>query len=390
MHMNKKVVAVTLLFLVLPVQSMQFYKIATKAIGALFPASILAPHYRIRKAHAQERSDALVSFKRPEKVQDKVDRVFDSQKDNTYWSLYNGSDWYGSLGIEEEVLVKKLISSGKKDIYIMDVGCGKGDWGRNIKRILNTQYKRSKTRFHIFSVTGGKECKEEITTTGNVTLYQLNQVKIENIDEELVRRGFDLNNKVDIIVSNWALRHLVDPFGTVGRLYGLLNPAGGKLSSNGFLYKLDTANQMLRTGRYKKTEVCPNDYPQILANSNAITLFRHHNVGRSVDQFMLERNSEKPLNLPLQYTGFTENLGWGWQCASDTVTAFQVTKDIGNEPIHVILNNTKKYEDRYYCVTGDVQCKELYARLKKQGYFDSPNAEKKRIKKESEHWFIAQ
>lgn len=256
----------------------------------------------------------------------------------------------------------------------MDIGCGKGDWGHNIKRILETQHKRSKTHFHIFSITGGQECPEQLIKTQNITLHQLNQCKIENIDEELAKRWFDLNEKVDVIVSNWALRHLVDPFGTVDRLYGLLNPCEGKLFSNGFLLKFDSS---------KEVEGCPAEHSSILANSNATALFRDFDDMRDADQFLLERTNEKPLGLPLRYTGTTENLVWGYWCASNKITIFSAAENIiRNNTIENLENKPYRY---HYCLEGDTRCKELYTRLKRQGFFDSPHTASERIKKGSIH-----
>ena len=179
---------------------------------------------------------------------------------------------------------------------------------------------------------------------------------------------------------------MADPFGTVDRLYGLLNPSGGKLLSNGFLFKLDSS---------KEVKACPLQYPNILTKGSATVLFRDIKSGRDVDEFLLERNDTMPLNLPLQYAGSTEGVGWGYQCASNTVTEFQLTKDIGDKKREKLDEKSYHY---HYCITGDEQCKALYAQLKKSGFFDSPeefaqkvhNTEKKRIKKASQHWFIGQ
>lgn len=373
-----------LLLSILPISGMHLYKKLAQIAVMLAPLSFLGRYY-ISSVPVQEEQEPQISSlaQRPERVQKKIDYIFEGIKNNTYWGLYNGSEWYEPIGIDEEILVRKLVALGKKDIYLMDVGCGKGDWGRNIKNILETNHKNSKTRFHIFSITGGQECPEETIQKGNITLHQLNQFKIENIDEELIKRGFNLKNKTDFIVSHWALRHMVDPIGTVDRLYGLLNPAGGKMSSNGFFFKLDTSEMRINF---------PNDYPHILTNSNASTLFREYNLTRSMDQFLLERNNKKSLDLPLKYTGTIEGISsYRFQCNGETVTEFQLTKPIGDTPLIEELGKKKScYNRDHYCVKNDKQCKALYARLKKQGFFNTPKTEKKRIQKNSEHWFIAQ
>ena len=77
--------------------------------------------------------------------------------------------------------------------------------------------------------------------------FKFNQFKIENISDELAKRGFNLENKVDLVVSNWTLRHLVDPFGTLKQIYGFLTPTGGKFLSNGFLFKFSELNEKLES-----------------------------------------------------------------------------------------------------------------------------------------------
>ncbi len=309
--------------------------------------------------------NAKKSFTRPKKVQKEVDWAFEknSKTPEGGWGLYNGSPWYGILGIDEENLLAHLVSLGKKDIHIMDVGCGDGRWGHNIKRMLETKYKDVNTKFHIFSITGGKECQEDTLVSGNIILHQFNQFKVENIDEELAKRGFDLNDKIDIIISRWALRHLVDPFGTVDKLYGLLTPEQGKLLSNGFLFKLNNSDTVIGCPAYTGSF--------ILAHSNATALFLDYSAGKGGDvgEFLLERNDTRSLNLPLHYTGSTGHLYGNHQCASDRITEFVVEK--GDESDESKKKKMEKLDDRdRFCL--DEQCKDLYMRLKQYGLFKQP------------------
>lgn len=307
-------------------------------------------------------------FTCPAKVQAAVDKAFKANRDtgDDHW-LYNGSQWYGLLAIDEEVLIKHLISLHKKDIYIIDVGCAQGKWGRNIAAIVSG-YKNIRTKFHIFSITGGQECQEAaLQINDNIVLYQLNQCKIENIDEELLRRGFDLENKVDVIVSRWTMRHLVDPFGTLARMYTLLNPSGGKLFANGFLFKYADS---------KKIEACPlinNAY--ILARSNAHVLFHLWTAGRDVCEFLLERNDDKPLGLPLRYTGNVVTLSMNYQCSSGKVTEFCGNKDVTHK-VKVVTTQKGLWKCEHYWLEGDERSERLYASLKEQGLFDKPGTQK--------------
>jgi len=129
---------------------------------------------------------------RSSQMQDAVDKAFEKNKNKGggEW-LYNGFDYYGLLGIDDDLILTRLACENleQEDVYIIDVGCAKGVWGQHAMDILHSETcKKSGKRFHIFSVTGGKECDEIIEQKEHVTLYQLNQFKIENIDQELSKK----------------------------------------------------------------------------------------------------------------------------------------------------------------------------------------------------------
>lgn len=75
---------------------------------------------------------------RPAEVQQAVDKAFEANKNagRADW-LYNG-DWgsYGLLGLDDETLLKNLALTKEKDIYILDVGCSRGAWGRRALETL--------------------------------------------------------------------------------------------------------------------------------------------------------------------------------------------------------------------------------------------------------------
>lgn len=310
--------------------------------------------------HVIERPQKVGLGDRPAPIKVAVDSAFEKNKDTQKedW-LYNGHTYYALLDLDEDVLFKYLACENpeERDVYIIDVGCAQGRWGKNAQYILaDENIKKSGKRFHIFSVTGGVECDELVERKDHVTLYQFNQFKIENIDEEFAKRGFDLKNKVNLIVSNWTLRHLIDPFGTLKRMYSLLNPKQGKLISNGFLFKYNDNDEI---------QAFPMDNENILSNSIAICLFRYFTVGRDTGQFLLMRTDHNELNIPLEYTGQTHELVGRWQCASGKVTVFNKSTHIKQNFEPSIMN-----KDQYiYCAQDDQHAKNLYNALLKQNLF---------------------
>jgi len=257
---------------------------------------------------------------RPPEIQAAVDKAFKRimRTGQQEW-LYNGDfSGYGLLNLDDDQMLRNLAFENpeKKDIYIIDVGCSTGGWGKYALEILfkDEACEKSGKHYHIFSITGGKECAETVLHRDHVTLYQFNQFKIENIDEELSKRGFNLKNNVDLIVSQWTLRHLVDPFGTLKRMYGLLTPAQGKLLSNGFWFMFNDSDRLVAFPQY---------YPNILSHTNTI-LFNHNDNGRDIDHFLLVRNDEKDLRIPLIYTNKTQYVkGDSDQIASHRVSIYE-------------------------------------------------------------------
>jgi hypothetical protein len=304
---------------------------------------------------------------RPAQVQNASDKAFKDIKDTVAgeWRLYDGS-WssgYGLVDLDEDELFEQFAHKDykEKNIYIIDAGCAQGGWGKHAFDVLkDDRYSKSGKHFHIFSVTGGKECRELTERKGHVTLYQFNQFKIENIDEEFTKRGFDLKNKVNLIVSNWTLRHVVDPFGTVKRMYGLLSPQQGKLMSNGFLFKLsdDDEIQEFPLGSQMGNE-------NILIASNATCLFKNTTAGRNIGHFLLERNDNKELEIPLEYDGNIYNIGCRWQNESHSVTVFN-KKNLDKTGIEYFYMNEER---KIYCDKYDKKCQDLYKFLLNQKMF---------------------
>lgn len=214
---------------------------------------------------------------------------------------YDGSyGAYGILGLSDELILKDLaFKQGKKDIYIIDVGCARGAWGEFAMKVLlnDEKCKKSGKHFYIFSVTGGRECENKFVKKENVTHYIYNQFRIENIYEEFLKKNFDLKGKVDVIVSRCTLQHLTDPCGTLKCMYGLLTPLNGLLLANNFFFSF--------YDDLKIVEKFPSDRSwNLIANTNIPALFRvNDNLGNASGEFILMRINEQELEIYLEYKG---------------------------------------------------------------------------------------
>jgi len=339
--------------------------VSAENIGSFYAASRLDRPLRL---YAPDQK--FLPTVRPDKVQAAVDEVFlkNSNRNPGVW-FYDGDGQYdyNLLNIDDARVLKHLIvrsqnRQDKKEINILDVGCSQGGWGIHALEILKEDAKKYNKRVNIFSVTGGKECDEKKFTDGMVTLHQFNQFKIENIDEELIEKDFDLRNKVDLIVSHWTLRHLVDPFGTLKRMYSLLSPYHGALLSNGFLFSLECLSKV-QSYPYGNWD-CKNF--DLRSQSNTISLFRFYRVGRDLGHFLLVRPNAKQLMLPIEYTGEVREIGDLWQCVGETVTVFRKTVS----DAQVMTEPYMLGEDGHYCdESNTIRSKELYEYLKSHDLF---------------------
>lgn len=240
-------------------------------------------------------SEEFLTMERPKDIQAKVDQVFNSMQKmkNVYWGLKNGKyDGYTLMGIDEQTLLKEVINNSKnEDIYILDAGAAAGGWGDYISdRALEIGTSK---RIHIYSVTGGNELQEGIIIKKNITLHQFSNFKLENISEEFKRLNINLDNKFDLIVSNWTLKHLVDPVGTLLQLYTLLSPEKGKLLANGFNIGIEGESNI-------ENKYINKNWERLLAAGSAKVVFKLDNFNLLSD-FYLIKDSKAKLQIPFKY-----------------------------------------------------------------------------------------
>ena len=183
---------------------------------------------------------------------------------------------------------------------------------------------------------------------GNVILHQFNQIKCENIDEELLANGFDLRGKVDLIVSSMTIQFFVDPFGTIKRIYDLLTPLGGILLCDSFASKSDKDEI-----QFPSRKNC-----EVLVTTNAVILLQIPEW-----TFLLMKNDNRALEIPLEYTDKMFSLSY-W--LPDVAVVDYIKGDIHQESAHLIrLSETPAFMPGYYCC--DLRGKALYEDLRRYG-----------------------
>ncbi len=311
----------------------------------------------------------LLGEKRPDVVQAAIDKIFEivtKKVTPLTWGFNGQHGAYGLFGLKDEMVLQSLASKDAQDIYILDVGCARGTWGAFAMNVLanDKECQKSGKRFHIISITGGNEIStNEVERKGNVTHYRFKQFKIENIEEELLKKGFNLKEKVHLMVSHWTMRHLVDPFGTLVRMYRLLSPDGGMLLSNGFFFTF-ADNEEVQT--------FPTKNWNLLAYSNAITLFRQ--VAKTPDQsldeetgeFVLMKTDHQELTIPLTYVNVQMlPSSSSYHFYSHMLTVFK--KNDVEQAEALCLNSQSKHP--IYCDKKNKTSEQLYTWLKNNKFF---------------------
>ena len=216
-------------------------------------------------------------------------------------SIYNGRDEYHLLTLNEHLLIKKIIleSPEQKEFYFLDIGAGNFQWGRKLCKFLNNQGDLPPDiTIHILGIRGeGGIGKRK--TQGKCKVYELTAFKVENLFSEFKNQGFDLENKLDLVISSWCFRHLVDPLGTFVQTYNLLRPHQGLLLMDGFFYQDKTGKIIDKDPGDESNAYLVN----LLVHSKAPFLLQPYSLQGSLWQFLVKRHNDKPCQLPMSYLG---------------------------------------------------------------------------------------
>jgi len=197
-------------------------------------------------------------------------------------------------------LIQKLVKNEptRKNFYVLDVGAGNFQWGDYLADVMEDVLQDREVILHIISVRGEKNLKNPIIHGKRCKVYKLGAFEIENISREMQSRVGVGNNKFDLIISHWCLRHLADPVGTFVQLYNLVRPHGVFLF-DGFFYETKTL-------KIKPEKLEDVHMINLLFNSEAPFLVKTHNENYSINQFIVQKPDHRPCSLPMQYLSYTK------------------------------------------------------------------------------------
>jgi hypothetical protein len=278
------------------------------------------------------------------------------------WGCYNGGMDYGMCGIKEYALMREIIieaQKNRKDFYALDVGAGNFQWSKGLATFIDEQTDILEgVRVHIIGIRGenySKDFKDRIVETKRCKVYSLGAFKVEEIFAQfkdlIGELGFDLENEVDLAVSRWCSRHLVDPVGTFLQIYQLLRPQTGFFLLDGFWF-------LLQNTSLEQDLSCDFRMTQLLLDAKIPFLTRFFNEAGSLSHFALQRRDEQPCQLPLNYLSTVKNVEHH-VIASKCITRFKrelQEKDAENFflPLRETYGcNSGKYSAQGRCMHGD-------------------------------------
>ncbi len=237
---------------------------------------------------------------RPESLKSRISNAFNDlvKQSSSEWGL-NGCANYHLCGVDEYSLMKKIImqaSLTQKTFYALDIGAGNFEWGQGLADYLDKQTDLPKDiKVHIIGVRGESYLGERVIETDRCKIYNLGAFKAEELFAEFQREGLDLENKVDLTVSHWCFRHLIDPVGTLAQVYNLLRPETGFLLVDGFLFAYEQETEDMDRNR---------QMTQLFLDMKVPFLTQVPEDCRGgANQFMLKRPNCNPCSLPMSYLG---------------------------------------------------------------------------------------
>jgi len=257
---------------------------------------------------------------RSENLKQIIDKVFNklSEQTGSGWGIYNGDNNYGICGVNEYRLMKKIIQQAdgtQKEFYALDIGAGNFQWCEGLAKFLDQQTDLSSDiKVHIIGIRGENYLGAEVVDTDRCKIYRLGAFKVENLFEQFKTKNLDIENKVDLAVSRWTLRHLVDPVGTSIQIINhCLRPLTSYFLLDGFFFLTENDRLNDETHNFLLT--------RLFLDTKAPFLTKFYAGTRSLNHFMFQKPAT-PCQIRMRYQD-SVYAGGAWQIGSNHVTQFQ-------------------------------------------------------------------
>ncbi len=264
-------------------------------------------------------SQGLDWTQRPQIIRNRIDSIFDilSSRSKGCWG-YNGSDYYTLCYVDQHNWFLDFLhrSEQQKQFVALDIGAGDFSFGNTLAAGINADSRlRNDISVTIISLRGEANPEAEYVLVGKCELLNLGAFKIEELFEEFKNRRIDIENGVDLIVSSWTFRHLVDPTGTFLQTLRLLRPETGRLFMDGFFFLFE--DQKCEGDAYGNINMI-----LLLIACKVEFVIDNCDAKKSLNNFCIKRTNSDPIHIPLEYIKF-ESAGEISQIYSGVVTRFQ-------------------------------------------------------------------
>ena len=268
------------------------------------------------RASLKKKNHYLDYKERPPWLQLQINTAFSSlaSVSASQWD-HNGKPRYNICQINEHALMKKLIKKGYKEgqrkFWALDVGGGDFQWSQALSNFINKDPEIPKDiKVHIIAVGAEGYSGASVEKTKLCKIHNFGIFKIEEIVEELKKKGFNLENKIDLIVSSWCFRHLVDPVGTFLQTRSLLRPQTGFLLMDGFLF-LEEQQGVGDVGTSQMTQLALDTGDSFLTR----------NYIKFINHYVFQKLNIEPCQLPMRYL-CTIPVGKKWSIQSKLMLKF--------------------------------------------------------------------
>lgn len=254
---------------------------------------------------------------RPQDLQEKIIKIFSEiEQSECRWSCNGEYGLYKILNVDEAILAINIIRhgyiKGQRVFNFLDIGSGMFKW----VDVMAEQINKAKNlpqdiAIHIWGIRG--EIYDQPTTeiVEKCITHKLGSFCIENIH---LRPDILENGEFDLIVSDWTLRHLVDPVGTFCSIYNLLRPETGLFFFNGFFWHSISENTFI-------TEEYDENMIKLMLLAKLNFLMRPWSDGKDINQFVVQRSSDADIQLPIKYHSFSDGYKY-YQNNSQCITRF--------------------------------------------------------------------
>ncbi len=292
---------------------------------------------------------------RPLEVKNAIQSIFNQRSDKVGgWGLFNSDKQYNMSNLDDYKLIRKIVEGNpnQDSFNIIDIGAGDYSWLNSLSSLFNDGSELFANKsFNIFGLNC--EGSPKVVEIGNVKLHYYGGFKSEDLLSEFQAKGHLLENNVDLIVSRWALRHMVDPMGVVLQAYDLLKPQTGLMLLDDFSIKYENLEGALLYESNPRAYEGHLKQFHIFSHLDANVLMCPSNTGaRSYYHFNIQKLTADVAKLPVTYSGLAFNENRGNACKYETEFSSLIsTKELK------VFSSCFGVDLRYDACLGD---KELY------------------------------